>query len=145
MNKNSMIVISKTFNGAKKCKIDMTDGHKMVNRRRSVNSIYLLYSICTTCIHVVQRSAVLADTDIRIIVKRQPASVRKGSSIFKGWTTQSSSRSIRRRRSVIIAIRKVVPGKSGARSVDCAGKKCVIVWSIIFILFQIIIKSITDE
>ena len=30
----------------------------------------------TTCTHVVQRSAVLADNDIRLIVKRQPASVR---------------------------------------------------------------------
>ena len=40
-----------------------------VNRRRSVNSIQLLYN-------VVQRSAVLADTDIHLIVKRQPMSVR---------------------------------------------------------------------
>ena len=36
----------------------------------------LLYSMYTTCIHVVQRSAVLADTDIRPIVGTQPVSVR---------------------------------------------------------------------
>ena len=55
----------------------MTDDHELVNRRRSVNSIHLPYSMYTTCIHVVQRSAVLADTDIRLMVKTQPASVRK--------------------------------------------------------------------
>ena len=41
---------------------EMTDDHKVVNRRRSVNSMHLLNSLYTTCIHVVQRSAVLADT-----------------------------------------------------------------------------------
>ena len=54
----------------------MTDDHKVVNRRRSVNSMHMLYSLYTTCIHVVQRSAVLADTDGRLIVKTQPVSVR---------------------------------------------------------------------
>ena len=49
----------------KKCTVVMTDDHKVVNRRRSVNSIHLLYSMYAPCIHVVQRSAVLADTDIR--------------------------------------------------------------------------------
>ena len=48
----------------------------VVNRRRSFNSIHLLYSLYATYIHVVQRSAVLADTDIRLIVKTQPVSVR---------------------------------------------------------------------
>ena len=47
----------------------------VVNRRRSVNSIQL--RMHTTCTHVVKRSAVLADTDICLIVKRQPVSVRK--------------------------------------------------------------------
>ena len=37
--------------------------------------------------------------------------------------------------SVIIAIRKVVPQKSGARPIDCAMDYCVIVSSIICILF----------
>ena len=48
---------------------DMTDDHKVVNRQCSVNSIHLLYSMHTTCIHVVKRSDVLDDTDIRLIVK----------------------------------------------------------------------------
>ena len=55
---------------------DMTDEHKVVNRRRSVNRIHLLYSLYTTCIHVVQRNAVFADTDKSVIVKKQPVSVR---------------------------------------------------------------------
>ena len=54
----------------------MTDDHKGVNRRRSVNNIHLLYSWYTTYIHVVQLSAVLADTDVRLLVKTQPVSVR---------------------------------------------------------------------
>ena len=37
--------------------------------------------------------------------------------------------------SVIIAIRKVVPQKSGARTIDCAMNYCVIVLLIMFILF----------
>ena len=36
---------------------------------------------------------------------------------------------------VTIAIRKVVPQKSGARTIDCAMNYCVIVRSIIFISF----------
>ena len=37
--------------------------------------------------------------------------------------------------SVIIAIRKVVPQKSGARTIDCAMNYCVIVLSIMLVLF----------
>ena len=46
---------------------DMTDDHK--TRRRSVNSIHRSPAIqhAYTCIHVVQRSAVSADPDIRLI------------------------------------------------------------------------------
>ena len=36
---------------------------------------------------------------------------------------------------LIIAIRKVVPQKSGARTIDCAMNYCVIIRSIIFISF----------
>ena len=36
---------------------------------------------------------------------------------------------------LIIAIREAVPRKFGARTNDCAMDYCVIVWSIIFILF----------
>ena len=36
---------------------------------------------------------------------------------------------------VIITIRKFVPQKFGARTIDCAMIYCVIVWSMIFILF----------
>ena len=60
----------------------MTDDHKVVNRRRSVNNIHLQYSIYTTCIQLVQQSAVLADTDIRLIVKTQPVSVRNVSNCY---------------------------------------------------------------
>ena len=68
--------LSKTFNRARRVhSTDMTDVHKVVNRQRSVNSIHLLYSMYTTCIHVAQRSTVLADTDICLTVKTQPASV----------------------------------------------------------------------
>ena len=56
---------------------DMIDDHKVVNRSRSViprslaiQHVYNMY----TC--MVQRSAVLADTGIRLIVKTHPASVR---------------------------------------------------------------------
>ena len=38
---------------------------------------------------------------------------------------------------VIIAIRKGVPQKYGARTIDCKMDKYVIVWSIILILFYI--------
>ena len=55
----------------------MTDDHKVVNRLRSFNSIHLLNSMYITCVHVVQQSAVLADTDIRLIVEMQSVSVRK--------------------------------------------------------------------
>ena len=57
---------------------DMTDDHK--TRRRLVNSIprLLLYDMHTTCIHVVQQSAVLPDLDMRLIVKIPPMSVRIG-------------------------------------------------------------------
>ena len=55
---------------------DMTDDHKVVNRRRSVNNIHLLYSMYTTCIHVVQRSTILSGTNIHLIVKTQPVIVR---------------------------------------------------------------------
>ena len=37
--------------------------------------------------------------------------------------------------SVIIAIHQIVPQKPGARTIDCAMNWCVIVWSMIFILF----------
>ena len=47
----------------------MTDDHKVLNRRRLVNSIPQSLAIQHVCIHVVQRSAVLADTDIRLIVQ----------------------------------------------------------------------------
>ena len=57
----------------------MTDDHKVVNRRRSVNNVSTPRSLAVgptaciqhDCIHVglVQRSAVLTDTDIRLIVK----------------------------------------------------------------------------
>ena len=40
--------------------------------------------------------------------------------------------------SVIIAIRKVVPQKSGARRIDCAMNYCVIVLSIIYYVYIIL-------
>ena len=47
---------------------------------------------------------------------------------------------------VITAIRKIVPQKSNARTIDCAMDYCVIVWSIIFILFyKDIIWSMPDR
>ena len=44
--------------------------------RTQMNTICISCSMYTTCIHVVQGSAVLADTDIRLTVKAQPVSVR---------------------------------------------------------------------
>ena len=61
---------------------DMTDDHKVVNPRRSVDSIPCSLAVGPTaciqhdCIHVVQQDAVLADTDIRLIVKTTAQSVR---------------------------------------------------------------------
>ena len=49
---------------------DMTDDHK--TRRRSVPA----HNMHTTCIHVVQWSAVLADPDIRLIVETPPVIVK---------------------------------------------------------------------
>ena len=60
----------------------MTDDHN--------SGIHLLYSMYTTCIHVVQRSAILADTDIRLIVKKKPVSVRIHVTLEKLGTDSTS-------------------------------------------------------
>ena len=44
----------------------MTDDHE-TRRQLIAFPVHLLYSMHTTCIHVVQRSAVLADPAIRLI------------------------------------------------------------------------------
>ena len=67
--------LSKTFNGANKCKADRHDPPTWYTAR--IQHVY-------RGLHVVQKSAVLADPAIRLIVETPPVSVRISSTAYIG-------------------------------------------------------------
>ena len=72
------------FNGTKKCTVDRHDRRPLGGESPTLNSIPRSFAtiigptacIQHDCIHVAQRSALLPDTDIRLIVKITAQSVR---------------------------------------------------------------------